>query len=51
MMSRILVIGGDHQSPLGIARAFGLKGLKVDVIVMSNKKYSFILSKLLLRKR
>lgn len=43
-MNRVLVIGGDHQNPLGIARALGLKGLKSDIIVMSNKKSSFILS-------
>ena len=43
MRSRVLVVGGNHQNPLGVIEAFGQKGIKPDVIIMGKYKKSFVL--------
>lgn len=43
MENKVLVIGGNHQNPLGVIEAFGQKGLLSDVIIMGKCKKSFVL--------
>lgn len=43
MGNRVLVVGGNHQNPLGVIEAFGQKGILSDVIIMGNYKKSFVL--------
>jgi len=43
MGNRVLVVGGNHQNPLGVIEAFGQKGIKPDVIIMGKYKKSFVL--------
>lgn len=39
----VLVIGGNHQNPLGIIEALAQKGILSNVIIYSNCKWSFVL--------
>lgn len=39
----MLVVGGNHQNPLGVIEAFGQKGIMPDVIIMGKYKKSFVL--------
>lgn len=43
MGNRVLVVGGNHQNPLGVIEAFGQKGILSDVIIMGKCKKSFVL--------
>ena len=43
MDNRVLVVGGNHQNPLGVIEAFGQKGILSDVIIMGKYKKSFVL--------
>lgn len=43
MENRVLVVGGNHQNPLGVIEAFGQKGILSDVIIMGKCKKSFVL--------
>ena len=43
MGSKILVIGGNHQNPLGVIEALGQKGLRPYVIINEPCKSSFVL--------
>lgn len=43
MGNRVLVVGGNHQNPLGVIEAFGQKGIKSDVVIMGMCKKSFVL--------
>lgn len=43
MGNRVLVIGGNHQNPLGVIEAFGQKGILSDVIIIGKCKKSFVL--------
>lgn len=43
MINRVLVVGGNHQNPLGVIEAFGQKGILSDVIIMGAGKKSFVL--------
>lgn len=43
MESRVLVIGGNHQNPLGVIEALGQKGILSDVIVWGKCRKSFVL--------
>ena len=43
MGNRVLIVGGNHQNPLGVIEAFGQKGIKPDVLIMGNCKNSFVL--------
>lgn len=43
MNNEILILGGNHQNPLGVIEALGQKGLQSNVIVYSTCKNSFIL--------
>lgn len=43
MDAEILILGGNHQNPLGIVEALGRKGLKSNVIIHSDHKSSFVL--------
>lgn len=43
MNNEILIIGGNHQNPLGVIEALGRKGLRSNVLIVSNCKNSFVL--------
>jgi len=43
MGNRVLIVGGNHQNPLGVIEAFGQKGILSDVIIMGKCKKSFVL--------
>ena len=43
MGNRVLIVGGNHQNPLGVIEAFGQKGILSDVIILGNYKKSFVL--------
>lgn len=38
-----IIIGGNHQNPLGVMEALGRKGILSDVIIVCNTKRSFVL--------
>lgn len=38
----VIIIGGDHYNTLWLVRCLGFKGLKPDVIVLSERKKSFV---------
>lgn len=42
-MKEVLIIGGNHQNPLGVMEALGQKGIMSNVIVQNNGKNSFVL--------
>ena len=42
-MNEILILGGNHQNPLGVMEALGQKGLKSNVIIYGSCKSSFVL--------
>lgn len=42
--NKVFIIGGDHHNGLGLARIFGLNGIKVHAIVISEKKRSWMAS-------
>lgn len=43
MKHEILILGGNHQNPLGVIEALGRKGLRSHVIVVGGCKKSFVL--------
>lgn len=43
MKSEVLILGGNHQNPLGIIEALAQKGLMSNVIILSDSKSSFVL--------
>lgn len=43
MGNRVLIVGGNHQNPLGVIEAFGQKGILSDVVIMGKYKKSFVL--------
>jgi DUF1009 family protein len=43
MNNKVVIIGGNHQNPLGVIESMGQKGLNPYVIVLSNLKRSFVL--------
>ncbi len=43
MNARILVIGGNHHSPLGVIESLGRQGFTTDAIIVCNAKSSFVL--------
>ncbi|WP_417620211.1 ATP-grasp domain-containing protein [Oceanihabitans sediminis] len=43
MNNKVVVIGGNHQNPLGVIVSLGRKGIKPYVIVLSDLKKSFVL--------
>lgn len=44
MGNSVLIIGGNHQNPLGVTRALGERGVKADIIIVApNVKSSFVL--------
>lgn len=42
MNNEIIIIGGNHHNMLGITRALGENGLRVNLIVTNNNKYAFV---------
>lgn len=40
--NKVIIIGGDHHNGLGLARQFGLNGKKIDAVVVSKKKHSWM---------
>lgn len=42
MNNKVIIIGGEHHNGLNLARIFGLNNVHVDVIIIGNKKASFI---------
>ncbi|MDD3663215.1 MAG: ATP-grasp domain-containing protein, partial [Candidatus Pacebacteria bacterium] len=42
-MREVLIIGGNHQNPLGVMEALGRKGILSNVIVHAKSKSSFVL--------
>lgn len=49
-MYEILIIGGNHQNPLGVIEAFGCKGIKTNVLIVSKYKNSFVLASKFVKK-
>ncbi len=43
MKNRVVVIGDNHQNPLGVIEAFGRKGIKAYAIILSKLSKSFVL--------
>lgn len=43
MQNKILIIGGNHQNPLGVIEALGQKGLRPYVIINCSDRSSFVL--------
>lgn len=43
MNNKVVVIGGNHQNPLGVIEALGRKGIKTHAIIMSKLTKSFVL--------
>ena len=43
MQNKILIIGGNHQNPLGVIEALGQKGLRPYVIINCSNRSSFVL--------
>ena len=42
-MNKVILIGGDHHNGLGLARSFGINGIKpYGIIVTGRNKHSFI---------
>jgi D-aspartate ligase len=50
MNNEVLVIGGNHQNPLGLIEALGQKGLSPYVIINDNCKSSFVLKSKFIKK-
>ncbi len=42
-MKEVLILGGNHQNPLGVMESLGRKGIMSNVIIQNNKKNSFVL--------
>lgn len=40
---RVVVLGGNHQNPLGVIRALGERGIRPDVIINASCRSSFVL--------
>lgn len=43
MTHEVLIIGGNHQNPLGVIESLAQKGIRSNVIIYSNCKHSFVL--------
>lgn len=50
MAAEVLVIGGNHQNPLGIIESLGRKGLRPYVIIYTERKSSFVLKSKYIRR-
>lgn len=42
-MTKIVVFGTDHHNTLGVIESLGIKGIKSDVIILSSKKWAYVL--------
>lgn len=42
MKNNCIVIGGDHHNTLGVIRSLGRKGIKSDVIIISDSRHSYV---------
>lgn len=49
-MTKIVIIGGDHHNTLGVIESLGWKNVKSDVIVISSKKWAYVLKSKFVRK-
>ena len=43
MNIEVLILGGNHQNPLGVIEALGQKGIFSNVIINTNLRKSFVL--------
>lgn len=41
-MDEVYVIGGDHHNTLGVLRSLGFKGIKSNLIVVTDKKHPYV---------
>jgi len=43
MKTKTLIIGGNHQNPLGVIESLGRRGIKSEAIIVCSVKHSFVL--------
>lgn len=43
MENEVLVLGGNHQNPLGVIESLGREGIRSNVIIYTDRKNSFVL--------
>lgn len=50
-MEEVYVVGGDHHNTLGVLRSLGFKGIKSNLIVVTEKKHPYVGKSRFIKKR